>query len=62
MIITWLSPIFGKLTAEAQLVGGQFYVAKHPRTEHPCLIPNQWLIHDARHSALPVENLFGLSA
>lgn len=61
MIITWLSPIFGKLSADAQLVGGRFYVPRHPRTDTPCLIPNEWLIHDDSLSAKPVENLFGLS-
>lgn len=61
MIITWLSPIFGKLSADAQLVGGQFYVPKHPKTETPCLIPNEWLIHDDSRRSDEVEDLFGLS-
>lgn len=60
MMITWLSPIFGKLSADAQLVGGQFYVSKHPRTETPCLIPNEWLIHDDGHKPAQDEELFRL--
>lgn len=61
MTISWLSPIFGKLSADAQLVGGQFYVAKHPVTDNPCLIPNEWLLHDDSRNGQSVEDLFRLS-
>jgi hypothetical protein len=61
MVITWLSPLFGQLSAPGRPAGAEhFYISEHPKTALPCLIPKEWLC-DTNRDGTPMESLFGLS-
>lgn len=62
MTIAWLSPLFGRLSAEAKKVGEQWIVPKHPILETPCIIPNDWIFDDRHARKADNENVFTLSA
>jgi len=62
VVVTWNSPLFGRVSADGKPVGDQFYIAEHPIVGCQCLIPKGWVVEDADRNGHAVEDVFGLSA